>query len=85
MPPGNLHSHLLTDLQDKGILREVKREIYQEALKLGGVITGEHGIGVVRIPDLDLCPDGKMWELMKGIKRLFDPNNILNLGVGLSS
>lgn len=80
---GNLHSHLLTDLQDKGIVRQVKREIYQEAIKLGGVITGEHGIGVVRIPDLDLCPDGKMWELMKGIKSVFDPNNILNPGVGL--
>ena len=82
---GNLHPHLMTDLSERGILRPVKREIYQEAIKLGGVITGEHGLGVIRLPDLDLCPDGKMWELMRGIKRVFDPNNILNPGIGLLS
>jgi len=82
---GNLHPHLLNDLPERGLLRQVKREIYQEAIKLGGVITGEHGLGVIRLPDLDLCPDGKMWELMRGIKRVFDPNNILNPGIGLLS
>ncbi|HEY82923.1 MAG TPA: FAD-binding protein [Dehalococcoidia bacterium] len=80
---GNLHPHLMRDLHERGILRQVKREIYQEAIKLGGVITGEHGLGVVRLPDLDLCPDGKTWELMRGIKRVFDPNNILSPGIGL--
>lgn len=80
---GNLHPHPLNDLRDRGVLKQVKREIYQEAIRLGGVITGEHGVGVVRIPDLDLCPDGKVWELMRGIKNVFDPNNILNPGVGL--
>jgi len=80
---GNLHPHLMRDLAERGILRQVKREIYQEAIKLGGVITGEHGLGVIRLPDLDLCPDGKTWELMRGIKRVFDPNNILSPGVGL--
>ncbi|TET46595.1 MAG: FAD-binding protein [Dehalococcoidia bacterium] len=80
---GNLHPHLMVDLAEKGILREVKRAIYQEAVKLGGVITGEHGLGVIRLADLDLCPDGKTWELMRGIKRVFDPNNILSPGVGV--
>ena len=80
---GNFHHHLLNDLQDRGIVHQVKREIYQETIKLGGVITGEHGVGVIRIPDLDLCPDGKTWALMRGIKNVFDPNNILNPGVGL--
>ncbi len=80
---GNLHPHLLNDLAEKGKLREVKREIYQEAVKLGGVITGEHGLGVIRLPDLDIYPDGKTWELMRGIKSVFDPNNILSPGVGL--
>jgi glycolate oxidase len=73
----------MVDLVEKGILREVKRAIYQEAVKLGGVITGEHGLGVIRLADLDLCPDGKTWELMRGIKRVFDPNNILSPGVGV--
>ncbi len=80
---GNLHPHLMIDLAERGILREVKREIYREAIKLDGVITGEHGLGVIRLPDLDLCPDGKTWELMRGIKQVFDPNNILSPGVGV--
>ena len=80
---GNLHPHLLHDLRDRGMVHQVKREIYQEAIKLGGVITGEHGVGVIRVPDLDLCPDGRVWGLMRGIKNVFDPNNILNPGVGL--
>jgi len=80
---GNLHPHLLADLVEKGLLREVKRQIYAEAIKMGGVITGEHGLGVIRLPDLDLYPDKKMWELMRGIKAVFDPNNILSPGIGV--
>ncbi len=80
---GNLHPHVMNDLAERGLLREVKREIYQEAIRLGGVITGEHGLGTVRLPDLDLYPDGKTWELMRGIKNVFDPNHILNPGIGL--
>ena len=80
---GNLHPHLLNDLQERGLVRRVKREIYHATITLGGVITGEHGVGVVRIPELDLCPDRKAWDLMKMIKHIFDPNNILNPGVGL--
>ncbi|MEE9365949.1 MAG: FAD-linked oxidase C-terminal domain-containing protein, partial [Dehalococcoidales bacterium] len=80
---GNLHPHLMTKLAEKGVLRDVKRAIYREAIKLGGVLTGEHGLGVIRLADLDLCPDGKTWELMRGIKQVFDPNNILSPGVGV--
>ena len=80
---GNLHPHLMADLVEKGLLREVKRQIYKEAIKMGGVITGEHGLGVIRLPDLDLYPDKKMWELMRGIKAVFDPNNILSPGIGV--
>ena len=80
---GNLHPHLMVDLAEKGLLREIKRRVYEEAIKMGGVITGEHGLGVIRLPDLDLCPDKKMWELMRGIKAVFDPNNILSPGIGV--
>jgi glycolate oxidase len=80
---GNFHPNLMKDLGDKERIREVKREIYKEAIKLGGVITGEHGIGVIRIADLDLCLETKPWELMRGIKSVFDPNNILNPGVAI--
>jgi len=80
---GNLHSHMMKELVERGILRQVKREVYTATINLGGVITGEHGIGQIRNKDLDLIPDKKQWELMSGIKKLFDPNNILNPGVGL--
>ena len=80
---GNLHAHMMKDLVENGILSRVKRDIYSATLDLGGVITGEHGIGQIRNKDLDLVPDRKQWEIMYGIKKLFDPNNILNPGVGL--
>ena len=80
---GNLHAHILKEVDERGLLKQVKREIYQETLNLGGVLTGEHGIGQIRNKDLDLIPDTKQWELMWGIKKIFDPNNILNPGVGL--
>ena len=75
---GNLHPHLMMDLQERGILKEVKREIYKAAVDLGGVITGEHGVGKTRLDEFSLYIDEKSRELMKGIKKLFDPNDILN-------
>jgi glycolate oxidase len=80
---GNLHAHLMKDLVPRGLVREAKRDIYRATLALGGVITGEHGLGQIRTHDLDLVADKKGWELMWGIKHLFDPNNILNPGVAL--
>jgi glycolate oxidase len=48
------------------------------SLSLVGVITGEHGIGYVKRRDLQKYADPKVLELMKAIKRIFGPNNILN-------
>jgi glycolate oxidase len=79
---GNLHPALLIDLVegDKSKLREVKRAIYEEALQLGGTMTAEHGLGKVRPPDLGIFLDDKRIDLMRGIKKVFDPNGILNPG-----
>jgi len=60
---------------------EIKEEIYKEAINLGGVITAEHGVGRNRIKNLSLAFSRKEVELMRGIKKVFDPNNILNPGV----
>ncbi len=82
---GNLHPHLMKDLVEKGgeNLKEVKREIYREALKLGGVMTAEHGLGRIRLPDLDIFLGQKHVELMRGIKKVFDPQGILNPGCAI--
>ncbi len=79
---GNLHPALMKDLVEnkRGNLKKAKREIYQETVKLGGTMTGEHGLGRIRIPDVDIFLDKKRLELMAGIKKVFDPNGILNPG-----
>ncbi len=81
---GNLHPNLMNDLLEKGTLKDVKREIYRATLNLGGVVTGEHGMGKIRLSEFDLCLDEKSRELMKEIKKVFDPNNILNPGTAIT-
>lgn len=82
---GNLHPHLMKDLivEGAGKLQEVKREIYREALKLGGVMTAEHGLGRIRLPDIDIFLSQKEMALMGGIKKVFDPKGILNPGCAI--
>jgi glycolate oxidase len=49
-------------------------------LALGGTLSGEHGIGITKAPYLPLEFDDTSLEIMRGIKRAFDPLNILNPG-----
>jgi len=78
---GNIHPHVMKIegwTMDK--YEQVIKEIYKAAIELGGVITGEHGIGALRRKYLGLCLSEKEIEIMREIKRLLDPNNILNPG-----
>jgi len=75
---GNLHPNMLWEYDKKGVLKEAKKEIYAAAIALGGVISGEHGIGKTRLSQLDMNIDPKSHELMRGIKKLFDPKGILS-------
>lgn len=76
---GNLHIHLMkwdgwtTEKYD-----ELRHAIYAKAIELGGTITGEHGIGYVRKKYIEMVVDRRALEIMREIKRIFDPNNILN-------
>ena len=84
---GNLHTHIL--VKDAGgvkeeVLEKVKKEIYDAAIRLGGTITAEHGVGKIRVKNLSQYSEKKAIELMKDIKRVFDPNNILNPGTIIS-
>ncbi|NJM52201.1 MAG: hypothetical protein HC846_01695 [Blastocatellia bacterium] len=55
-------------------------EAFQLSVDLGGTISGEHGIGYVKAPYMDYAIDKPTLEIMKGIKKVFDPNGILNPG-----
>jgi glycolate oxidase len=80
---GNLHPTILTDLRDKKEGEKVEKaieEIFIETVKLDGTLSGEHGIGLTKAKFLKLEMSGESYELMKKIKKTFDPNNILNPG-----
>jgi len=62
------------------ILPRVLDDLYDETIRLGGTISGEHGIGHKRKKYLGKALNSKTIELMKKIKLAFDPNNILNPG-----
>jgi glycolate oxidase len=70
----------LTDAAWNGSLKNGIREIFELVKKLGGTISGEHGIGLVQKEYLDIVFDKTQLRLMKEIKAIFDPNNILNAG-----
>jgi len=83
---GNLHVHIMKEKgKEPHYISKIKREIYKAGVSLGGVITGEHGIGKIRIGEINIVLSAKEIDLMKGIKRLFDPNSILNPGKVLPS
>jgi glycolate oxidase len=81
---GNVHVNVLKDDIPNSrwelLVPSVAKEIYQLSLSLGGMITGEHGIGATRRNYLRMALDDAQIELMRGIKATFDPNNILNPG-----
>ncbi|CAN5611488.1 FAD-linked oxidase C-terminal domain-containing protein [soil metagenome] len=81
---GNLHVNIIKDtMSDDDWNQKVPlgiREIFQLCVKLGGTISGEHGIGYVQKQYMDIPFNKTQIDLQKGIKRLFDPNNILNPG-----
>jgi glycolate oxidase len=79
---GNLHVHIMKKGGHEGLeyIETLRNEIYNVGLELGGVITGEHGIGKIRTKSLKLHLNEKELELMRKIKKIFDPNNILNPG-----
>ncbi|GGA18892.1 FAD-linked oxidase C-terminal domain-containing protein [Psychrobacillus lasiicapitis] len=80
---GNLHPTCLTDARDKEEMERVEAafsEIFDSALRLGGTITGEHGVGEMKAPYLEWKIGESGIEVMKGIKQSIDPLNIMNPG-----
>lgn len=81
---GNVHVNLLKDkLDDESWKKNIDtaiREIFALTVSLGGTISGEHGIGYSQKSYLPIALSETEIELMKDIKKVFDPNNILNPG-----
>ncbi|HNU55884.1 MAG TPA: FAD-linked oxidase C-terminal domain-containing protein [Flavobacteriales bacterium] len=81
---GNLHINIVKDgLSDqfwKEDLPKAIRELFTLTVSLGGTLSGEHGIGLVQRPYMDIAFDRTQLELMRGIKRVFDPQGIMNPG-----
>jgi D-lactate dehydrogenase (cytochrome) len=79
---GNFHAILLVERGNEGELAEAKRlagRMAERALRLGGTITGEHGIGMGKLGYME-AEHGGGWDVMGDIKRALDPTNILNPG-----
>ncbi len=80
---GNLHPAVLTDIKNKEHYdRAVKAidGVIEYAVELGGVLSGEHGIGLEKQKFFNKVTNPVVVNMMKGIKALFDPNNIMNPG-----
>jgi glycolate oxidase len=80
---GNLHPCVFTDIRDEeqfAKAQDTMAEIFQAAMDLGGVLSGEHGIGLEKQRFLGRAMDSVALDLMKRIKAILDPNNILNPG-----
>jgi len=79
---GNLHVHIM---RKQGVeackyLDDLTDRIYKATSEVGGVITGEHGVGRTRITKVEKYLSEREIELMRNMKRIFDPNNIMNPG-----
>jgi glycolate oxidase len=80
---GNIHVNVMFDGRKAGEKEKAQKavaEIFKTVLALGGTLSGEHGIGLTKAPFLALELNSRSLTLMKKIKALFDPNQILNPG-----
>ncbi len=79
---GNFHVSIMIkdEPQDFKKAEEAVREIFRETLRLKGTISGEHGIGILKADYIDMELSQEALSVMAKIKKLFDPNNILNPG-----
>jgi glycolate oxidase len=83
MGDGNLHPTFLTDERNKDEMHRVEAafaEIFEAAIRLGGTITGEHGVGVSKKAFLPRFAGQAQMRVMRELRRALDPNGILNPG-----
>jgi glycolate oxidase len=80
---GNIHVNIMVDKNDQEEYQRgqiAKRRLFEHVMHLSGTLSGEHGIGITKASYLSLEIDETSLALMRKIKNVFDPNNILNPG-----
>ncbi len=80
---GNLHPNIMADSRDQNEMKRVEQavaEIFEMTIELGGTLSGEHGIGTMKAPFMELEMGPVALEMMKRMKKAWDPNNIMNPG-----
>jgi glycolate oxidase len=79
---GNFHVSLMIKetKEDRAKAHDAVKDIFAETIRLGGTLSGEHGIGTSKAPYLSMELSPEVIATMKSIKKLFDPNNVLNPG-----
>jgi len=80
---GNLHPLIMTDLKDEEEMARIDKaldELYEATIAMGGTLSGEHGIGIAKDRFMSMEFSESAIDIMRGIKKVFDPNNILNPG-----
>ena len=80
---GNMHPTIVCDIRDKSEMERVylaMDEMFKAAIALGGTLSGEHGIGLGKLPWMETQHGTVAMNTMKSIKRALDPNLILNPG-----
>jgi len=83
MGDGNLHPTFLTDERNIEEMHRVEaafKEVFDEAVRLGGTITGEHGIGLAKKSFLPKFAGDAQMRVMRELRRVLDPCGILNPG-----
>jgi len=80
---GNIHVNIMLDREnprETAAAELAKARLFAEVLRLGGTLSGEHGVGITKAAFLPQEIDQATLQLMREIKALFDPKNILNPG-----
>jgi len=81
---GNIHVRInhptIKNSHENAEMTGILRELFLLVKSLGGTVSAEHGVGLIQKPYMDIVFDKTALQLMRSIKKVFDPNNILNAG-----
>jgi len=78
---GNVHVNMLwNEREQQPLIEATAKRLFEKVIQMGGTLTGEHGIGILKAPYLPLEQSAEVIAMQRRIKDLFDPQHILNPG-----